>query len=193
MARRSNLDEDGFPRIDGLEEAPQLRDGFGRSQVSTNPRISGAAPIAITQAEYLDPSLNTFRQGIRHWSRFNSIYRQVASMKRSQPTRTAPELLTDLMLNKMGVTFQAQMPVSGGKLALGGGVLDFVIPAQGLALNVHGAYFHDATAAKTEWLGLIGQDIGGVLIKSYRYIWDNDLYRYENGLALTYALSGIQL
>ena len=193
MAKRSTLDEDGFPRIDNLAEAPQLRDGFGRSQVSTNPTISGAAHISLSPADYLDPSLGTFRQGIRHWSRFNSIYRQVESMKRKQPTRTAPELLTDLMLNKMGVTFQSQVVIDGGKLALGGGVLDFIIPNQGLALNIHGRYYHTEQEAQTEWFGIIGKEVNGMQIRDYRYIWDDDLYKWEDGLALRFAISGIQL
>ena len=190
---KKRLDEEGLDRIADLPEFPQVRDGLGRTMMSINPRIEKASPIAVSYAEYRDPSLETFRRGISHWQRFNSIYRQVASLKRKWPMRTAPELLTGILLHQRNVSFQEQLSVLGGKLREGGGVIDFFIPNTGLALNVHGEYYHRNANVETEWLGLIGQSVNGMRINSYRYVFDRDLYRYEDGLAIDYVLAGIQM
>lgn len=187
------FDAEGLPSLMPLMENAQLRDGFGRTQVSTNPEITGAARLDVTARESLDPSLATFRRGISHWARYQSIYRQVESLKRRFPTRTAPELLTGILLHQRNISFHQQLSVLGGKLRAGGGVLDFFLPDRGLALNIHGAYFHDEAEVKTEWIHMVGQYVSGMRVDSYRYIFDRDLYRYEDGRALDYTLAGMQI
>jgi len=193
MARRRVLDDDGFERIPGLKEVIQIRDGMGKTQLSTNFIITGNPKPTLTEGADLDPSLSTFRVGIRHWSRFESVYRQVEQMKRRNPTRTAPELLTSLLMTKWGIDHIDQVSTGGGKLRKGGGLLDFIIPSRGFALNVHGAYFHGQNEARTEWVGLVGQYAAGIEIKEYSYIFDDDLYRGDDGIYLRYVLSGIRV
>lgn len=193
MARRRARDDDGFERLPGLKELPQVRDSMGKTQIPTNFTISGNPSPTLTESPSIDPSLSTFYAGIRHWSRFESIARQVSQMKRRNPTRTAPELLTNLLLNQRGISFIEQVPILGGKMASGGAVIDFVLPNRGLALALHGHYYHPIQEARVEWIRYIGQTAFGIEIRDYKFLVDTTLYRLEDGRALDFTLAGIQL
>lgn len=193
MARRTGLDKDGFQSLPLFRETLQVRDSMGRTQLSVDPKIEGAAPLNISATSYHDPSLATLRRGISHWSRFESVYRQVESLKRKWPQRTGPELLTNVMLHKRGVQFVEQVPIGGGKQTLGGKVADVFVPSQGLVINLDGHWWHSTRESELTGLFMVGQEANGIRIRRYQSVVDTDLYRYDDGLVLDWALVGIQL
>jgi len=55
---------------------------------------------------------------------------------------TLPEYLVYKELVKIGIEFEYQANQMGGRLSVGGAVVDFLIPSLNLALQIQGLYWH---------------------------------------------------
>ncbi len=63
-------------------------------------------------------------------------------------TLTTPELAVYGALRKLGIDFEIQVNLLGGRQAKGGAVADFFIPDLSLIISVIGEYFHSFREAK---------------------------------------------
>lgn len=90
---------------------------------------------------------------------------------------TLPEIMVALALTWLGYQFQAQRPTDGGRLRLGGAVVDVVVflGSSQVIIRVQGDYWHSLPARKNkdavQW--------GRLHAKGYRVcdLWEHDIYR----------------
>lgn len=83
----------------------------------------------------------------------------------SSPTMTDIEEKVRQWLIRHKIDFQFQSSLMGGFFALGGAVVDFLLPFRQLAFRVHGEYWHSGViikgrdAIQKEMLGTLGWNV----------------------------------
>ncbi len=104
-----------------------------------------------------------------------------------------PELAVYIALTQLGYRegrdFTYQSPIAGGRMEYGGAVLDFVIPAVNVAINVQSIYYHlgDPYAHKhDEMIRVLVEGMGLKLI----YIDEEDALK-NAGFFVKEAIRGI--
>jgi hypothetical protein len=78
-----------------------------------------------------------------------------------------------MALDKLGLEYQYQVPVMGGRQLRGGAVVDFVVdlPPESIALLVHGQYWHTTLEEERLYLAALERIFGRPAI----VLWDYDL------------------
>ncbi len=91
---------------------------------------------------------------------------------------TLPEIMVALALVWLGVNFASQRPMDGGRLRLGGAVVDILVWLGGgkpIVVRVQGDYWHSLPGRKTkdvvQWMRLHA--------RGYQVVdlWEHDIYR----------------
>ena len=103
---------------------------------------------------------------------------QLSAVERAQipPNGTLPEIMAALGMLWAKIPFQAQISYSGGRMALGGAVVDYKVQYGGVVIvRVMGDYWHSLSGRKmkdiTQWNRLHGY---GYKVAD---VWESDLYR----------------
>jgi len=121
--------------------------------------------------------------------------RSVMRLREKGIVGTSPELLVYQWLTKEKLPFEYQSSQMGGRLQLGGVVVDFLLGhTPGLiALQVQGEYWHKSSAEDAAGrTALLGQRVGGRTIKQVVSVWENDVYdRLER--TMTAAIMGREI
>lgn len=125
--------------------------------------------------------------------------KRVVKLKRTQ-FHSAPftELMTFDWATQMGISFQYQVPLDGGRSSKFGQVLDFAFFTGGYAIAapVQGDYWHSrpdvAASDELDKLSVLGQDINGMRVEKYVPIWERQLYK-DRTMVLSFALAGLEL
>jgi len=158
--------------------AGQLGRPIGRAfkELGRTPRKPPPGPRPPREAKLgIAKSLNYARIKIE-------VMAAVARLDREQQSRiplagTLPEIMAALALTWLGYPFQAQRSEDGGRLRLGGAVVDLLVwlGASQVVVRVQGDYLHSLPARKlkdtVQWARLHA--------KGYRVadIWESDIYR----------------
>ena len=113
------------------------------------------------------------------------------------PSITYPEAITYWGLEKRKVEFDFQASADGGRTQLGGLVADFIVDygGVGLALQVHGNYWHNKPEVRERDLlyneRIIGQQVNGIIINTVVEVWESKLMSCERDETIDKALLGI--
>jgi hypothetical protein len=113
------------------------------------------------------------------------------------PSITYPEAITYHGLEKRKVQFDFQVSEDGGRTELGGLVSDFVVDIGGigLALQVHGNYWHNKPEVRERDLlyneFIIGKVVNGLVISTVVEVWESKLMSCDRDEVIDKALLGI--
>lgn len=119
------------------------------------------------------------------------------SLIEKYPAITYPEAITYYLLEKRKVEFDFQVSQEGGRTELGGLVADFIVDygGIGLALQVHGNYWHNKPEVRERDIlyneRIIGQNVNGIIINEVVELWEDSLMGCRREEAMDKALLGI--
>jgi len=122
----------------------------------------------------------------------------IARLPRTQsvqipPSGTLPEQMVALALCWLKLPFQAQRSEDGGRLRLGGAVVDLVVflGSKPVVIRVQGDYWHSLPERKLK----DAVQLERLRAKGYRVadMWESDIYQaWTDGRLKTYVNDGIQ-
>jgi G:T-mismatch repair DNA endonuclease (very short patch repair protein) len=142
----------------------------------------GAPPRRHARIEAQAGSLRKLARNANVAQIREQVTQAIANLPRAQQaqipaTATLPEMMVAYVLLRRSYNFQAQNAQSGGRLRLGGAVIDFMVflGSRKIILRVHGDYWHSLPervqkdAVQLLRLRAQGYGVGD--------LWEGDLYR----------------
>lgn len=142
----------------------------------TLPRLGGRSSLTSFRAK-ADPKKPPSKAGFSFGLHALTDRERLEEMAAGE-TGTLPERLVRAWLIKSGLLFQEQQGELGGRLIIGGAIVDFVVwvgDPPGMVIRVQGDYWHSLQPRKAK----DRVQYERLIAKGYRVsdLWENDIYR----------------